>query len=303
MSHDIARNGSVMFDRPLVAAVHKGQSSALVADCIARAASCYAMNAGAANNIEAVRTACLTTEKAKARTPAAGTLAALILGAMDAIKAGAEKAGARSKGKDEKRTPSERQALADAYAAERRQAFVLDVEAAAAARKEKADKRAAEKGAAAPVAGATSEGADAATPKGAAQVNPAELDALVALQALNTLSDSDLFALAAKHEGLARRVAACFALPLSAAGAAAGAVVNKAKAPRKPAKPAPVAADADAAALWAAKDAKDAAEGLAPIGTADRAVQTARMEAGAMGAMAHALVAAGAAHADAVHAA
>jgi hypothetical protein len=32
-------------------------------------------------------------------------------------------------------------------------------------------------------------------------------------------------------------------------------------------------------------------------------VQTARMEAGAMGAMAHALVAAGAAHADAVHAA
>jgi hypothetical protein len=103
--------------------------------------------------------------------------------------------------------------------------------------------------------------------KAPASVNPAELDALVALQALNTLSDSDLFALAAKHDGMARRIAACFALPLSAAGAAAGAVTKRAQ---RAAKRAPVAAKPS-------------------------------REAGALGAIAHALVAAGAAPADAVH--
>lgn len=263
------------FHRPLIAAVHKGQAPVLVADSIALAASQYAMNAGAANNIEMVRTACLTTEKAKARTPAAGTLAAIILSAMDAIKAGAEKAGARSKGKDEKRSPSERQAVADAYGQEQRAAFVAAVDAAAAARKEKADKRAAEKDAAAPAAGAsagTDEGATTKAPTRTAAVNPAELPAAIALQALATLSDAELMALAGgEHAELARRVAACLTLPLAVSGAAAAAVTKKAQ--RAARKGSPVAPAVDAS------------------------------EAGALGAMAHALVTAGAAHADAVHAA
>lgn len=275
------------FHRPLIAAVHKGQAPALVADCIALAAAQFAMNAGAANNIEAVRLACLTTEKHKARTPAAGTLAALVLSAMDSIKAHAEAAGAR-KAKDDKRAPDERQRIADAFGAGQRAAFVAAVDAAAAARKEAADKRAADKGAATPAA-AASTGEGTSTTKEAATVNPAELDPLVALQALGSLSDAELTVLAAKHADIARRVAACLTLPLAASGAAAAAVVTKARRAAKTDKVSPAAPGAAAATIQQRQreqDARDEALGVQSIG-----------------AMAAALVGAGIAPANAVHAA
>lgn len=225
---------TIGFHRPLISAIHKGSQPALMGDCIALAATQYAMNAGAANNIKAVRDACLMSEKGKARTPAVGTLAALVLASMDAILQDAPAAGARSEGKGEERTPAVRQVIADAYGLNQRTAYVAAVDKAAAARRVKADERkeAAKEAAPAP----TTEGAP--VPEGSITVRPlvaADIAPSLALQALDTLSDVDLMVLASKHPTWAARIVACMALPAAAAGAAASQTIKRAqRAPKAP---------------------------------------------------------------------
>lgn len=241
------------FSRPLIAAVHKGQAPVLVADSVAAAAAAYAMNAGASNLVQAVRSACLTTEAGKPRTPAAGTAAALILAAMDGIVSLAPDAGAR-KGRDDARTPADRQTVADEFAAIRRAAFVAAVQAAADERKKKADERKAAAAEPAAVADPASGSSTSGSTAPAMVANVRIVGADEALAALLALTDSELFALAAKNASGAQRLAAVLGMPAAAAPAAAPAAaaaadaIGKAKRQRGATAPAAAAETAPAAA-------------------------------------------------------
>lgn len=130
-------NRITSFSPVLVSAVHKSTVPTLWADAVATAAEKYASNAGAKNLISPIIAACTTTDKGKARTPAAGTVAALVHSAMSLILATAESAGARpGQGTDTERTER-----AAAFAESVRASYVASVETAALARKAAAETR------------------------------------------------------------------------------------------------------------------------------------------------------------------
>jgi hypothetical protein len=123
---------TVSFVSVLSAAINKAEQPALVVAAVREAAEAFAKNGGAKGKIEHVRTVCTTTAAGKARTPAAGTMPALILSAMDAIMSGAAAAGARpAKDAD----MAQREAAAAAFADGIVSAFVAARDGAAAARK------------------------------------------------------------------------------------------------------------------------------------------------------------------------
>lgn len=214
---------NVNFSNVLRAAAHKGEHAALVADSVRDAATAYALNGGAKNLLQSVIDACNTTDKGKARTPAAGTLPAIILTHMHAIMRDAEGAGARPvRGAD----IDARKVAADAFGATVRGAFVADVEKAAAARRAAADARkdavTGEK-----VSGAVAVGgAPAASSEKVTDSSNVQGDAL---SALLSLSDADIAALATSNpEGVAR-IVAVWGMARAASGAVAAQAISSAK--------------------------------------------------------------------------
>lgn len=134
---------TVSFARVLVAHVHKDQAPALVADAIGEAAHAYALNGGAKNLIMSVITACQTTSTGKPRTPASGTVPALVLGAMGWILSEAEGAGARPKIAPDHDT---RAARAITFAADIKARYTVARDEADEARKQKREQAKALKG-------------------------------------------------------------------------------------------------------------------------------------------------------------
>lgn len=123
---------TVSFVSVLSAAINKAEQPALVVAAVREAAEAFAKNGGAKGKIEHVRTVCTTTAAGKVRTPAAGTMPALILSAMDAIMSGAAAAGARpAKDADMVQREEAAAAFADGIVS----AFVAARDGAAAARK------------------------------------------------------------------------------------------------------------------------------------------------------------------------
>lgn len=124
--------GNISFVTVLSAAINKGEQAALVAEAVRAAAESFALNGGAKNKVQYVKDVCVTTSSGKARTPAVGTMPALILSAMVSILEGAESAGARpAKGADVKERAAKAAAFADGIVS----AFIAARDGAAAARK------------------------------------------------------------------------------------------------------------------------------------------------------------------------
>lgn len=118
------------FSPVLIASVHKSAAPALVADAIATAAEAYALSGGGKIKYQTIAAACLTTDKGKTRTPAAGTAAALIHASMLAILTRAEGAQARPNNG----TKEDRATRADDFGATIRAEYVASVDAAKVAR-------------------------------------------------------------------------------------------------------------------------------------------------------------------------
>ena len=124
--------GNISFVTVLSAAVNKAEQPALIVEAVRAAAEAFASNGGAKNKVQYVRDVCVTTPSGTPRTPAVGTMPALILSAMDSILSGAESAGARpAKGADIKERAAKAAAFADGIVA----AFIAARDGAADARK------------------------------------------------------------------------------------------------------------------------------------------------------------------------
>lgn len=124
--------GNISFVTVLSAAVNRAEQPALIVEAVRAAAEAFASNGGAKNKVQYVKDVCVTTPSGKPRTPAAGTMPALILSAMNSILEGAESAGARpAKGADVKERAAKAAAFADGIVA----AFIASRDGAADARK------------------------------------------------------------------------------------------------------------------------------------------------------------------------
>lgn len=132
---------TITYVHVLTAAVQKDQATPLLAAAIGEAAADYAKNAGALPKLSAIVLACTTTGKGKARAVQPHTLPAVILAAVEDIKATAEAAGARP---NSGATVDAREAARKAYAEGKRAAFVAAVAAAQTARAEAQKARKAE---------------------------------------------------------------------------------------------------------------------------------------------------------------
>lgn len=146
--------------------------AAVAAPLVTSIATAVAMNGGALNSLRHVITCAQTTRAGKPRTPAAGTVAALIVTIMQRIEREAPDSGAR-KGPEDARTPAQRQELAGAFGAAMAEAFLTSAAVAAEARKAKAAEAKAAREAEGTTGGTTGDAAEGGTEGGGAGVDEA----------------------------------------------------------------------------------------------------------------------------------
>ena len=250
----------VNFSHVLRAAAHKGEQRQVIVDSVRDAAAAYAFNAGAKNLIMSVIDACQTTEKGKARTPAAGTVAALILGAMQTILTEGDTHAARAT-KGDTRTVEARRALSDEYGATAAERFEAAWTEATLDRDEKRETAKQAKAKAAALAGG----------RNADEVHT--VTAAEGLARLFAMSETALQILCAERTDEARRVVAILSAELVA--------IDERRAA------AAAAAAADVVASAAVSKAKRSRKGSAGKGSAGKATQAPQTALGA--AMAEAL--------------